>query len=92
MRIPSYLACVIITFLSSVALIDNHECMGREEEVSRVTEALSSQWEALLEHIQHKTQKLREANQQQQFNQVGTCVGAEDLRCTLPLCVLTGCE
>lgn len=45
--------------------------MGREEEVSCLTEALSSQWEVLLDHIQHKTQKLREANQQQQFNQVG---------------------
>ena len=47
--------------------------MGREEEVGRLTEALSSQWEVLLERIRDKTQKLREANQQQQFNQVCAC-------------------
>ena len=35
-----------------------------------MTESLSTQWELLLEKIRDKTQKLREANQQQQFNQV----------------------
>ena len=42
--------------------------------MSRLTEALSSQWEVLLDRIRDKTQKLREANQQQQFNQVRVCV------------------
>ena len=44
--------------------------MGREEEVEEMTTALSSQWDLLLQRIGDKTQKLREANQQQQFNQV----------------------
>ena len=52
----------------------NHECMGREEEVGELTAALSTEWEELLQHIRDKTQKLREANQQQQFNQVCVCV------------------
>ncbi|CAI8008734.1 Spectrin alpha chain, non-erythrocytic 1 [Geodia barretti] len=47
----------------------NHECMGREEEVEEMTETLSTEWELLLERIRDKTQRLREANQQQQFNQ-----------------------
>lgn len=44
--------------------------MGKEEEVEEVTTTLSTQWDLLLEKIRDKTQKLREANQQQQFNQV----------------------
>jgi hypothetical protein len=44
--------------------------MGREEEVEEMTKTLSTEWELLLERIRDKTQKLREANQQQQFNQV----------------------
>ena len=44
--------------------------MGREEEVEEMTKNLSTEWELLLERIRDKTQRLREANQQQQFNQV----------------------
>lgn len=50
-------------------LIDNNECMSHEAEVSGYTESLREQWELLLERIEEKTQKLREANQQQQFNE-----------------------
>ncbi len=32
-------------------------------------DSLQDQWQRLLEHIEEKTQKLREANQQQQFNE-----------------------
>jgi spectrin alpha len=53
----------------------NRECMGREEEVEEMTKTLSTEWELLLERIRDKTQKLREANQQQQFNQ---CVSDVD--------------
>ena len=48
--------------------------MGREEEVEEMTTSLSFQWDLLLERIRDKTQKLREANQQQQFNQASVCV------------------
>ena len=44
--------------------------MGREEEVSGHTDSLGSQWQLLRDKIADKTQKLQEANQQQQFNQV----------------------
>lgn len=49
--------------------MDNNECMGREAEVTGFTESLREQWVQLLEKIEEKTQKLREANQQQQFNE-----------------------
>lgn len=51
------------------ALIDNNECMKHEAEVSDYTDSLREQWDLLLEKIEEKTQKLREANQQQQFNE-----------------------
>ena len=51
------------------ALIDNSECIGREREVGAHTQALREQWAELLLRIDDKTQKLREANQQQQFNE-----------------------
>ena len=50
-------------------LLDSNECMGHETEVSGYTASLKDQWEQLLEKIEEKTQKLREANQQQQFNE-----------------------
>jgi hypothetical protein len=53
----------------STALIDNNECMNHEAEVSDYTDSLKEQWDLLLEKIEEKTQKLREANQQQQFNE-----------------------
>lgn len=55
--------------ICGTALIDNNECIGHEAEVSNYVEALQEQWEGLLEKINEKTQKLREANQQQQFNE-----------------------
>lgn len=51
------------------ALIENNECVNHEAEVSGFTDSLKEQWEVLLEKIEEKTQKLREANQQQQFNE-----------------------
>lgn len=65
----SLLVSLHVVFLSA-ALRGDHECMGKEDEVEEVTTTLSTQWELLLEKIRDKTQKLREANQQQQFNQV----------------------
>ncbi len=49
--------------------MDNNECIGHEVEVKGYVETLQEQWEGLLEKIDEKTQKLREANQQQQFNE-----------------------
>lgn len=43
--------------------------MSYEAEVTGYTESLKDQWEVLLDKIEEKTQKLREANQQQQFNE-----------------------
>ena len=43
--------------------------MGRETEVSTHIKRLGDQWEGLLSAIAEKTQKLKEANQQQQFNE-----------------------
>ena len=51
------------------ALIDNSECMGREDDVSSQLDTLREQWDALLTQISEKTRKLLEANQQQQFNE-----------------------
>ena len=52
-----------------VALIDNNECVGCEAEVSNHIEGLEEQWAELLDKIAEKGQKLREANQQQQYNE-----------------------
>ena len=52
-----------------IALIDNNECVGCEAEVSNHIETLQEQWTELLDKIAEKGQKLREANQQQQYNE-----------------------
>lgn len=51
------------------ALIDNNECVGCEAEVSNHIKTLEEQWKDLLDKIAEKGQKLREANQQQQYNE-----------------------
>ena len=43
--------------------------MGGEAEVSNHIEGLEEQWAELLDKIAEKGQKLREANQQQQYNE-----------------------
>lgn len=43
--------------------------MGCEAEVSNHIENLEEQWKDLLDKIAEKGQKLREANQQQQYNE-----------------------
>lgn len=53
----------------TTALIDNSDCIGHEAEVINYVKDLREQWEGILEKINEKTQKLREANQQQQFNE-----------------------
>lgn len=58
-----------LTITFTLVLLDSNECMGHEAEVSGYTESLKDQWDQLLEKIEEKTQKLREANQQQQFNE-----------------------
>ena len=56
-------------FSLHIALIDNNECVGCEAEVSNHIETLEEQWKDLLDKIAEKGQKLREANQQQQYNE-----------------------
>ena len=56
-------------FFLYTALIENNECIGHEAEVDGYVESLQEQWDGLLDKINDKTQKLREANQQQQFNE-----------------------
>ena len=51
-----------------LALIDNRQCAGSEPEVRQRIDALNDQWEGLLAKSNEKTQKLKEANQQQLFN------------------------
>lgn len=49
-------------------MIDNRQCAGSEQEVRQRIDALNDQWEGLLAKSNEKTQKLKEANQQQLFN------------------------
>ncbi|XP_065916481.1 spectrin alpha chain, non-erythrocytic 1-like [Dysidea avara] len=55
-------------------LIDNRQCAGSDPEVRQRIDALNDQWEGLLAKSNEKTQKLKEANQQQLFN-----TGVKDL-------------
>jgi len=58
---------VVLVWFSD--LVDNNECPHHEAEVVETISSLQEQWQHLLEKIEEKTQKLREANQQQQFNE-----------------------
>lgn len=49
-------------------LITSHQCAGNEAEVAARCEYLRDQWENLEGRTRQKTQKLKEANQEQQFN------------------------
>ena len=60
---------MINAYFVHTALIDNNECVGCEAEVSNHIETLEEQWKDLLDKIAEKGQKLREANQQQQYNE-----------------------
>ncbi len=60
---------MVLPHSCSLALVDNNECPDHEAEVLGYIDSLQDQWQRLLEHIEEKTQKLREANQQQQFNE-----------------------
>lgn len=55
-------------YLIFLALIDNRQCAGSEQDVRQRIDALNDQWEGLLAKSNEKTQKLKEANQQQLFN------------------------
>ena len=55
--------------MCGVDLVDNSECPHHETEFLEAISSLQEQWQHLLEKIEEKTQKLREANQQQQFNE-----------------------
>ena len=50
-------------------LIENQQCPGREAEVQARIATLEEQWEALDAHLVEKSQKLKEANQERQFNE-----------------------
>ena len=49
-------------------ILDNHQCAGQEEAVKDRVAGLEDQWGTLLSKSAEKSQKLKEANQQQQFN------------------------
>ena len=66
---PSHSTLSCTTPLYPTDLIDNQQCIGREDEVRTRIEALQEQWQALVAKSAEKTQKLREANQQQRFNE-----------------------
>eukprot|EP00117_Sycon_ciliatum_P010415 scpid4432/ scgid12327/ Spectrin alpha chain, brain; Alpha-II spectrin; Fodrin alpha chain; Spectrin, non-erythroid alpha chain len=50
------------------SILDNHQCVGQEEAVKDRVALLEDQWNTLLSKSADKSQKLKEANQQQQFN------------------------
>lgn len=60
---------MIINLHAHADLIESHQCVGREAEVRTHIEALQEQWHTLVARSAEKTQKLREANQQQRFNE-----------------------
>ena len=49
-------------------LIDTRQCAGSEKAVEDHIASLQEQWDELLAKLGEKSQKLKEANQQQQFN------------------------
>eukprot|EP00118_Oscarella_pearsei_P025242 m.307813 g.307813 ORF g.307813 m.307813 type:complete len:2422 (+) comp42859_c0_seq1:216-7481(+) len=49
-------------------LMDSRQCAGSEAEVQKRIAALEEEWDELLAKSSEKSQKLKEANQQQQFN------------------------
>jgi spectrin alpha len=49
-------------------LIDSHQCAGSEKAVQDRISSLQEQWDELLAKSGETSQKLKEANQQQQFN------------------------
>lgn len=73
---PSHLLIAPLTYIfSSLSvpppipdLLLNHQCAGNEAEVAARCEYLKDQWENLEARTHQKTQKLKEANQEQQFN------------------------
>lgn len=67
--LPSSYPPTLHYHFSRAALIDNQECVGCEREVSTHIKRLEEKWKGLLSAITAKTQKLKEANQQQLFNE-----------------------
>lgn len=67
--LPSSYPPTLHYHFSHAALIDNQECVGCEREVSTHIKRLEEKWKGLLSAITAKTQKLKEANQQQLFNE-----------------------
>ncbi|KAK6196167.1 hypothetical protein SNE40_001445 [Patella caerulea] len=49
-------------------LIDNRQCAGSEDAVQNRLESLTTQWEDLVSKSAEKSEKLKEANQQQTYN------------------------
>ena len=49
-------------------LIDSNQCAGKEAEVMSRIDFLKDQWEKLVDKTKQKTQKLKEAGQELQFN------------------------
>lgn len=52
-----------------IELIETQQCPGQESEVEERISSLEEQWTVLVAKSAEKTQKLKEANQVQQFNE-----------------------
>lgn len=55
--------------LSPSDLIDSEQCPGQETEIQERIASLQKQWDLLNQKTAEKTQKLKEANQELQFNE-----------------------
>ena len=55
--------------ISCVDLIESQQCPGQENEIEDRIKSLEDQWTKLIDKSAEKTQKLKEANQEQQFNE-----------------------
>ena len=58
----------IKTLLFTSALIGQKQCAGSEDAVQARLESLASQWETLVAKSAEKSDKLKEASQQQTYN------------------------
>lgn len=65
--------CSLISFVplpfSIVDLIESQQCPGQEGDIQERIGSLDEQWEKLINKTNEKTQKLKEANQERQFNE-----------------------
>lgn len=73
LKLGKVLLCSItltIICLKYIELINSQQCPGRESEIEDLLASIEEQWSALSEKSDDKTQKLKEVNQEQEFNEV----------------------